>query len=92
MSLLSTHLGHHNNFPFGTLLEIERKSQSTEPFIASYLNNFLSTLLVVPVGGYHSDVSRDPFCFKPSPMQDNPDLEALYLLRGLLNAVQEYQW
>eukprot|EP00731_Ephydatia_muelleri_P028472 Em0020g116a len=52
-------------------MEIERKSQSTEPFIASYLNNFLSTLLVVP---------------------DNPDLEALYLLRGLLNAVQEYQW
>jgi len=52
-------------------MEIERKRQSTEQFMASYLNCFLSVLLVVP---------------------DNPDHEVLYLLRGLLNGIQEYPW
>ena len=34
--------------------EIERKRQSTEQFMASYLNCFLSVLLVVPVSMYLS--------------------------------------
>ncbi|XP_064477807.1 VPS35 endosomal protein-sorting factor-like isoform X2 [Ornithodoros turicata] len=52
-------------------IELEGKHRSTEPFLLSYINNFLSTLLYVP---------------------DNPEHEPLYLLRGLLNVVQDYVW
>ncbi|XP_038064522.1 VPS35 endosomal protein-sorting factor-like [Patiria miniata] len=50
---------------------IDNKSRSTEPFLLSYINNFLSTLLVVP---------------------DNPEHGVLYLVRGLLNVIQDYVW
>ncbi|XP_071796501.1 VPS35 endosomal protein-sorting factor-like [Asterias amurensis] len=50
---------------------IDKKTRSTEPFILSYLNSFLCTLLVVP---------------------DNPDYGVLYLVRGLLNVIQDYVW
>ena len=33
--------------------EIDRKRLSTEPFMATYLNTFLSTLLVIPVSATH---------------------------------------
>jgi len=29
--------------------EVDRKRQSTEPFMSTFISNFLSTLLVVPV-------------------------------------------
>jgi len=31
------------------IAEVERKRQSTEPFMSAFISNFLSTLLVVPV-------------------------------------------
>lgn len=32
-------------------LEIDHKVKPSEPFLVEYMNNFFSTLLVVPVGG-----------------------------------------
>jgi len=52
-------------------IEIDGKIRSTEPLLVDYINNFLSTLIVVP---------------------DSPELGTLYLLRGLLNVVQDYPW
>lgn len=52
-------------------IELEGKQKSSEPFLLSYINNFLSTLLFVP---------------------DHPEQEPLYLIRGLLNVIQEYAW
>lgn len=52
-------------------IELEGKQKSSEPFLLSFINNFLSTLLFVP---------------------DHPEQEPLYLLRGLLNVVQDYLW
>jgi len=52
-------------------IEIDGKIRSTEPLLVDYINNFLSTLVVVP---------------------DSPELGTLYLLRGLLNVVQDYPW
>ncbi|CAH3037318.1 unnamed protein product [Porites lobata] len=52
-------------------IEIDHKVKPSEPFLVEYMNNFFSTLLVVP---------------------DSPDQGALYLVRGLLNVVQEYTW
>ncbi|CAB4030945.1 Hypothetical predicted protein, partial [Paramuricea clavata] len=52
-------------------IEIDSKSKSSEPFLLSYLNNFLSFLLVVP---------------------DHPDQGVLYLVRGLLNVIEDYPW
>ncbi|XP_012255846.2 VPS35 endosomal protein-sorting factor-like isoform X2 [Athalia rosae] len=48
-------------------IEIDGRQKSSEPYLLSYLSNFLSTLLVVP---------------------DSPEHGVLYLMRGLLNAVQ----
>ncbi|XP_011503755.1 PREDICTED: UPF0505 protein C16orf62 homolog [Ceratosolen solmsi marchali] len=48
-------------------LDIDGQNKSSEPYLLSYLSNFLSTLLVVP---------------------DSPEHGVLYLMRGLLNAVQ----
>ncbi|CAG5089847.1 Similar to Vps35l: VPS35 endosomal protein-sorting factor-like (Mus musculus) [Cotesia congregata] len=48
-------------------IEIDGRPKNTEPYLLSYLSNFLSTLLVVP---------------------DSPEHGVLYLMRGLLNAVQ----
>ncbi|KAJ8664206.1 hypothetical protein QAD02_024471 [Eretmocerus hayati] len=50
-------------------LDIDGRNRSSEPYLLSYLSNFLSTLLVVP---------------------DSPEHGVLYLMRGLLNAVQRY--
>ncbi|KAL9957403.1 hypothetical protein ACROYT_G039035 [Oculina patagonica] len=52
-------------------IEIDHKVKPSEPYLLAYMNNFFSTLLVVP---------------------DSPDQGALYLVRGLLNVVQEYTW
>ena len=35
--------------------EIDRKRQSTEPFMATYLNTFLSNLLIIPVGATYPE-------------------------------------
>ncbi|XP_003704480.1 VPS35 endosomal protein-sorting factor-like isoform X2 [Megachile rotundata] len=48
-------------------IDIDGKQKSSQPYLLSYLSNFLSTLLVVP---------------------DSPEHGVLYLMRGLLNAVQ----
>lgn len=48
-------------------IEVDGRPKNTEPYLLSYLSNFLSTLLVVP---------------------DSPEHGVLYLMRGLLNAVQ----
>lgn len=52
-------------------ISIEGKQRSSEPFLLDLINNFLSTLLVVP---------------------DHPEQGVLYLVRGLLNMVQDYTW
>lgn len=52
-------------------IELEGKQKSSEPYLLSFINNFLSTLLFVP---------------------DHPENEPLYLLRGLLNVLQDYLW
>lgn len=52
-------------------MDIDRKRQSTEPFVCSFFSNLFSTLLVVP---------------------DNPDREMLFLIKGVLNAIEEYKW
>ncbi|XP_022800281.1 UPF0505 protein C16orf62-like [Stylophora pistillata] len=52
-------------------IEIDHKVKSSESYLLAYMNNFFSTLLVVP---------------------DSPDQGALYLVRSLLNVVQEYTW
>ncbi|XP_048026479.1 LOW QUALITY PROTEIN: VPS35 endosomal protein-sorting factor-like [Megalobrama amblycephala] len=52
-------------------ISIEGKQRSSEPFLLEFINNFLSTLLVVP---------------------DHPEQGVLYLVRGLLNMVQDYTW
>ncbi|XP_065109651.1 VPS35 endosomal protein-sorting factor-like [Paramisgurnus dabryanus] len=52
-------------------ISIEGKPRSSEPFLLDLINNFLSTLLVVP---------------------DHPEQGVLYLVRGLLNMVQDYTW
>ncbi|XP_077062071.1 VPS35 endosomal protein-sorting factor-like isoform X3 [Siphateles boraxobius] len=52
-------------------ISIEGKQRSSEPFFLEFINNFLSTLLVVP---------------------DHPEQGVLYLVRGLLNMVQDYTW
>ncbi|UYV82102.1 C16orf62 [Cordylochernes scorpioides] len=52
------------------------KPRPTESHHLNYLSNFLSTLLVVP-------------CMV---LQDHPDQEPLYLVRGLLSVVQHYSW
>ncbi|XP_043273833.1 VPS35 endosomal protein-sorting factor-like [Venturia canescens] len=48
-------------------IEVDGRPKNSEPYLLSYLSNFLSTLLVVP---------------------DSPEHGVLYLMRGLLNAVQ----
>ncbi|KAI4892357.1 hypothetical protein NFI96_017422, partial [Prochilodus magdalenae] len=50
---------------------VEGKQRSSEAFLLDFINNFLSTLLVVP---------------------DHPEQGVLYLVRGLLNMVQDYTW
>ncbi|XP_026101262.1 UPF0505 protein C16orf62 homolog isoform X1 [Carassius auratus] len=52
-------------------ISIEGKQRSSEPFLLEFINNFFSTLLVVP---------------------DHPEQGVLYLVRGLLNMVQDYTW
>ncbi|XP_051958238.1 VPS35 endosomal protein-sorting factor-like isoform X1 [Xyrauchen texanus] len=52
-------------------ISVEGKQRSSEPFLLDFINNFLSTLLVVP---------------------DHPEQGVLYLVRGLLNMVQDYTW
>ncbi|XP_030629505.1 VPS35 endosomal protein-sorting factor-like [Chanos chanos] len=52
-------------------ISIEGKLRSSESFLLDFINNFLSTLLVVP---------------------DHPEQGVLYLVRGLLNMVQDYTW
>lgn len=52
-------------------IEIDNKNRSSEQFLTEYINNFLSTLLIVP---------------------DHPEHGTMYLVRGLLNALQEYTW
>ncbi|KAB5555138.1 hypothetical protein PHYPO_G00030060 [Pangasianodon hypophthalmus] len=53
------------------VINVEGKQRSSEPFLLDFINNFLSTLLVVP---------------------DHPEQGVLYLVRGLLNMVQDYTW
>ncbi|XP_076242977.1 VPS35 endosomal protein-sorting factor-like [Calliopsis andreniformis] len=48
-------------------IDIDGRQKSSQPYLLSYLSNFLSTLLVVP---------------------DSPEHGVLYLMRGLLNAIQ----
>ncbi|XP_076300980.1 VPS35 endosomal protein-sorting factor-like isoform X2 [Lasioglossum baleicum] len=48
-------------------IDIDGRQKNSQPYLLSYLSNFLSTLLVVP---------------------DSPEYGVLYLMRGLLNAVQ----
>uniref|UniRef100_A0A3Q3KWI5 VPS35 endosomal protein-sorting factor-like n=1 Tax=Labrus bergylta TaxID=56723 RepID=A0A3Q3KWI5_9LABR len=52
-------------------ISVEGKLRSSENFLLDFINNFLSTLLVVP---------------------DHPEHGVLYLVRGLLNMVQDYTW
>ncbi|KAF3853261.1 hypothetical protein F7725_013949 [Dissostichus mawsoni] len=52
-------------------ISVEGKLRSSESFLLDFINNFLSTLLVVP---------------------DHPEHGVLYLVRGLLNMVQDYSW
>ncbi|XP_046855573.1 VPS35 endosomal protein-sorting factor-like isoform X2 [Xenia sp. Carnegie-2017] len=52
-------------------IEIDNKTKMSEPYLVSYVNNFLSFLLVVP---------------------DHPDQGVLYLVRGLLNVVEDFVW
>ncbi|KAJ8283461.1 hypothetical protein COCON_G00023110 [Conger conger] len=52
-------------------ISVEGKLRSSEGFLLDFVNNFLSTLLVVP---------------------DHPEQGVLYLVRGLLNMVQDYTW
>ncbi|XP_033840805.1 VPS35 endosomal protein-sorting factor-like isoform X1 [Periophthalmus magnuspinnatus] len=52
-------------------ISVEGKLRSSESFLLDFINNFLSTLLVVP---------------------DHPEHGVLYLVRGLLNMVQDYTW
>ncbi|XP_054624384.1 VPS35 endosomal protein-sorting factor-like isoform X2 [Dunckerocampus dactyliophorus] len=52
-------------------ISVEGKLRSAESFMLDFINNFLSTLLVVP---------------------DHPEHGVLYLVRGLLNMVQDYTW
>uniref|UniRef100_A0A8C6T5I2 VPS35 endosomal protein-sorting factor-like n=1 Tax=Neogobius melanostomus TaxID=47308 RepID=A0A8C6T5I2_9GOBI len=52
-------------------INVEGKLRSSESFLLDFINNFLSTLLVVP---------------------DHPEHGVLYLVRGLLNMVQDYTW
>ncbi|KAG8036224.1 hypothetical protein G9C98_004804 [Cotesia typhae] len=59
--------GHHTRRTSAFTIEIDGRPKNTEPYLLSYLSNFLSTLLVVP---------------------DSPEHGVLYLMRGLLNAVQ----
>lgn len=54
-----------------SMITIDNKTRSSEPFLIGFLNQFLATLLLVP---------------------DNPDQGVLYLLRGLLNVLQDYMW
>lgn len=49
------------------IIDIDGRQKSSQPYLLSYLSNFLSTLLIVP---------------------DSPEHGVLYLMRGLLNAVQ----
>ncbi|XP_071966062.1 VPS35 endosomal protein-sorting factor-like isoform X2 [Antedon mediterranea] len=53
------------------VITIDRKTRSTEGLLISYIQQFLSTLLIVP---------------------DHPDQVCLYLVRGLLNILQDYTW
>ncbi|XP_061611932.1 VPS35 endosomal protein-sorting factor-like isoform X2 [Phyllopteryx taeniolatus] len=52
-------------------ISVEGKLRSSESFLLDFINNFLSTLLVVP---------------------DHPEHGVLYLVRGVLNMVQDYTW
>ncbi|XP_072311686.1 VPS35 endosomal protein-sorting factor-like isoform X1 [Eucyclogobius newberryi] len=52
-------------------ISVEGKLRSSESFLLDFINNFLSTLLVVP---------------------DHPEHGVLYLVRGLLNMIQDYTW
>ncbi|XP_043945688.1 VPS35 endosomal protein-sorting factor-like [Protopterus annectens] len=53
------------------MISIDGKMRQSEGFLLDFLNNFFSTLLVVP---------------------DHPEHEVLYLVRGLLNVIQDYTW
>ncbi|XP_062387283.1 VPS35 endosomal protein-sorting factor-like isoform X2 [Sardina pilchardus] len=50
---------------------VEGKQRCSESLLLDFINNFISTLLVVP---------------------DHPEQGVLYLVRGLLNMVQDYTW
>ncbi|XP_078273677.1 VPS35 endosomal protein-sorting factor-like isoform X3 [Rhinoraja longicauda] len=53
------------------MINIDGKMRSSEGYLLEFLNNFFSTLLIVP---------------------DHPDQGVLYLVRGLLNVIQDYIW
>ncbi|XP_072337992.1 LOW QUALITY PROTEIN: VPS35 endosomal protein-sorting factor-like [Scyliorhinus torazame] len=53
------------------MLSIDGKMRTSEGFLLEFLNNFFSTLLIVP---------------------DPPEQGVLYLVRGLLNVIQDYIW
>lgn len=80
-------------------IEIEGRSKNSEPYLLSYLSNFLSTLLVVPVSPQRLKqffVEKSHFFLLKLQqlnyfvfiLQDSPEHGVLYLMRGLLNAVQ----
>ncbi|XP_067859293.1 VPS35 endosomal protein-sorting factor-like isoform X2 [Heptranchias perlo] len=53
------------------MINIDGKMRTSEGFLLEFLNNFFSTLLIVP---------------------DHPEQGVLYLVRGLLNVIQDYIW
>ncbi|XP_059835392.1 VPS35 endosomal protein-sorting factor-like isoform X1 [Hypanus sabinus] len=52
-------------------INVDGKMRNSEGYLLEFLNNFFSTLLIVP---------------------DHPEQGVLYLVRGLLNVIQDYVW
>lgn len=80
-------------------ISIEGKLRSSENFLLDFVNNFLATLLVIPVMSISSAQSvfnRLRVFFTNlgtcNCLQDHPEHGVLYLVRGLLNMVQDYTW
>ena len=71
-------------------VEIDGKQRSTETHLQSYVQKFLSILIVVPVSFRSYQIIFS--CNFLSLLQDSPEQGVLYLLRTLIENVKQYDF
>ncbi|KAL0617658.1 VPS35 endosomal protein sorting factor-like, partial [Plecturocebus cupreus] len=84
------------------MINIEGKMRPSESFLLEFLCNFFSTLLIVPTGFHHVGQSGLELLSSGDPptsasqsagiTDDHPEHGVLFLVRELLNVIQDYTW